>query len=83
VAERRDLLLLFYLLGSKFGHPPSAWLQLTSSPDDAAFALDFDATCLSVGLDAERYAYETAKYEAKVNAGRSRLTTETTRKFGG
>ena len=48
-------MLLLYQLGRHFQRPPSAWILPKSnlSAVEAVFALDFDAACFRIGLDAE------------------------------
>ena len=64
VSDQTPLLLMLYLAGKTFGRSPSTWLAMTTDPRSAVadqmFALDFDAACLFIGLDAERVAQERA-----------------------
>jgi len=75
VATRQQFLLMLHMMGETYGQKPSSWLlpePSKQSLSEQIFALDFDATCLTIGAAHDKKQHEDMKRNRPPAAPRRR-----------
>jgi len=75
VATRQQFLLMLHLMGEKYGQKPSSWVLPPASKQshsEQMFALDFDATCMTIGADFEKRQHEDMKHNRAMRSRHGR-----------